>query len=356
MKDESYCLHVQKHQQLQSRTMKENGHISGSIGESVSSIYTGAANVTPRIEYLRETVGEYGIALFAPLLDFVVVSDDENDDDSITRTTNRTHRTHHNKSVTSSTCTTITMRTEPESDHCQSDEDDLYDDDVYNDDDEPNVMIQNDSSPTLTIKSESFLQLQACPRILSECQMQYLQQYLPYSIRDNIWERRFMIGLHGDSFCTLLQKCAGYKHSIVVVRSVCGHILGGYASEEWRIRDEVFQSSRGAYYGTGQSFVFGTRQATMNSGVDEEQYVIEDDALCVYQWTGHNDYCQICDAERSVLCMGGVGEFGWIVSDNFTVGQTGSCATFNNPPLIYPTTFQIADFEIYVLVSPIFGF
>jgi hypothetical protein len=216
MKDESYYFHVQKHQQLQSRTMKENGHISGSIGESVSSIYTGAANVTPRIEYLRETVGEYGIALFAPLLDFVIVSDDENDDDSITRTTNRTLRTHHNKSVTSSTCTTITMRTEPESDHCQSDEDDLYDDDVDNDDNEPNVVIQNDSSPTLTIMLESFLQLQACPWILSECQMQYLQQYLPHSIRDNIWERRFMIGLHGDSFCTLLQKCAGHKHSIVV--------------------------------------------------------------------------------------------------------------------------------------------
>ena len=313
----------------------------------------------PQIENLREIVGDYGIALFAPLLDF------END------RTNKVTSTKMHETITSSSSTTITTLGETESDQYPSEDDDDLDDtnDVNDDCDETanNESKVESTSEALQIAPESIAHIKACPPILSEQNMQYLQTFLPFSIRDYIWERRFVIGLHGDSFCTLLQKCDGYKNSVVVVRTTSGHILGGYASEEWRACNDVvgrsyttgscsstnlrnqFRSQRNSYYGTGQSYIFGSSKATGNNDGNEM-------TLCVYPWTGHNDYCQICDVDRSTLCMGGVGEFGWIVSDNFTIGRTGPCATYQNPPLIDETTFRIADFEIYTLTSPIAQF
>jgi hypothetical protein len=139
-----------------------------------------------------------------------------------------------------------------------------------------------------------------------------------------------------------------------VVRSVTGEILGGFASEKWRIQDEKGHN-RHAYYGTGQSFVFCSHPDCTDSSEEHPAGNSSSDTLHVYKWTGENDYCQICDYEKRVLCMGGVGDFGWIVSDDFTLCQTGACGTFGNPPLMKPDTFDIADFEIYGL-APVFRF
>jgi hypothetical protein len=322
----------------------------------------------PQIESLRDVVGDFGIALFAPLLDF------DNDVDG--RCKNVTLFTSNN---TQDTVSSATAQAESESDqyHSEYDDYDIDDTNVYeNDEDEGVVEDKNysdelaQSLDTVQIVPESLSQIEACPPILSEQNIQYLQCYLPFSIRDYIWERRFVIGLHGDSFCTLLQKCDGYKNSIVVIRTTSGHILGGYASEEWRANSAVgttfmsrsgssynpnkYRSARHSYYGTGQSFIFGSFIVNESGGDDVNNN--NTTTLRVYSWTGHNDYCQICDVDRSIVCMGGVGEFGWIVSDHFTIGRTGPCATYNNPPLIEDTTFRIADFEIYTLISPIAQF
>ena len=315
----------------------------------------------PQIESLRNVVGDYGIALFAPLLDFDECDHRENEFIST-----KVHET-----VMSSSCTTVATQADSESDQYRSEDDDDVDETNDGNDDGESADFDGDEREytleTIQTVPESISQIKACPPILLEQNMQYLQSFLPFSIRDYIWDRRFAIGLHGDSFCTLLQKCEGYKNSIVVIRTTAGHILGGYASEEWQVcnvvncgsfsggsnwmqnRQNKYRSTRHSYYGTGQSFVFGSSILNANDDAIEHK-------LCVYPWTGNNDYCQICDVDRSMLCMGGVGEFGWIASDNFSVGQTGPCATYNNPPLIDETTFQIADFEIYTLISPIAQF
>jgi TLD len=337
------------------RCMSRRTSVRGlKIGGNCTNDYEETVPINkPQIESLRDAVGDFGIALFAPLLDFD--KEDHRGGREIFKSTQET--------VTSSSCTATTTQAESESDQYQlEDDDDLDgphdDEDVNNDDDDREYAVD-----TVQIVPESLAQINACPPILSEQNIQYLQTYLPFSIRDYIWERRFVIGLHGDSFCTLLQKCEGYKNSMVVIRTTCGLILGGYASEEWRVcsasgsnssigatnHKSKYRSMRHSYYGTGQSYIFGS--STLHGSEHRNETT-----LCVYPWTGHNDYCQICDVDRSILCMGGVGEFGWIVSDNFTVGRTGPCATYNNPPLIENTTFRIADFEIYTLISPIAQF
>ena len=233
-------------------------------------------------------------------------------------------------------------------------------------------------------------QLQACPRLLTLEHVHELRQHLPTPLLQSYtWERCFAIGLHGDSFRTLVQTCQDYAHTVVVIRTTRGELLGGFASEPWRTttttttkttssqspsptfrrpRQQQQRRQQSAYYGTGQSFVFASHPATVepapNCHPNDTNHNINDSSssntpsqpplLHVYPWTGHNDYCQICDSQRRVLCMGGVGEFGWIVSDDFTVGQTGHCATFGNPPLTTSSSsFDIADLEIYGLASPL---
>lgn len=51
--------------------------------------------------------------------------------------------------------------------------------------------------------------------------------------------------------------------------------------------------------------------------------------------------------------MGGGGSFGWFVQRDFTVGSTGRCETFHNPPLVKGDihSFEISDLEVYVFTS-----
>jgi len=250
-----------------------------------------------RIEQLRDTVGDFGLALFAPLLNLGGEHSSEDSDSSLISSASLSLKltTTTKKSVSS-----LTLRTEPESDHYRSEDDDFGEG-------------EENEHTYLQIVDEPIHLLRACPRILSHEQMQQLREHLPYKLRDNLWERCFAIGLHGDSFISLLQKCAPHKYTVVVIRTVTGEILGGFASERWSVRDEDRQA---AYYGTGQSFVFASHPAVAATAavVDGEKPTTADNnsnnELTVYKWTGSNDYCQICDCERRVLCMGGVVRFG----------------------------------------------
>ena len=192
------------------------------------------------------------------------------------------------------------------------------------------------------------------PRLLSNSQCQQLRdQGLPTGLYMDAWERIYSLGRDGDAFQTLLQKCRGYPHTIVVVRTTSGHVLGGFGSSAWQTQGSSSRSGSGSggahakhsYYGTGVSFLFANHPADDNNSND-------DATLSIYPWTGSNDFCQICDQERSVLAMGGAGAFGFILEDDFYRGSTDRCGTFGNPPLTPDKDglFTVAAMEIYGLV------
>ena len=222
-----------------------------------------------RIEQLRDTVGDFGLALFAPLLNLGGEQSSEDSDSSSSLSLKMT-------TTTKKSASPLTLRTEPDSDHYRSEDDDFEEEE------------ENDHTYLQTVDEPIHL-LRACPRILSHEQMQQLREHLPYKLRDNLWERCFAIGLHGDSFISLLQKCAPHKYTVVVIRTVTGEILGGFASERWSVRDEDRQA---AYYGTGQSFVFASHPAAAATAavVDGENPTTADNSsnseLTVYKWTG----------------------------------------------------------------------
>lgn len=205
---------------------------------------------------------------------------------------------------------------------------------------------------TVEIAAESTDDLLDCPRILTNAMIQQLHHFLPDALKMNPWHRCFAIGRDGDSFIKLLDSCSSFNQSILVIRTVQGHVLGGFASQAWRAPGGYTKSS--AYYGTGQSFLFGSHPEERISGLDAEPLSVPenmDAPLQIFAWTGSNDYCQICDTYRQVVCMGGEGDFGWIIRENFARGQSGRCRTYKNPPLVPGGLFEIADVEVYGLQS-----
>jgi hypothetical protein len=137
----------------------------------------------------------------------------------------------------------------------------------------------------------------------------------------------------------MLEKCAPFKHTLLVLKTTKGNVLGGFASEPWKARDGF---DRHSYFGTGTCFLFSDFPKTSPNK-----------ELSFYKWSGVNDYCQICDPDTGKIAMGGgEGDFGLIVTASFLRGSSGHCATFNNPPLIpgIDGTFDILEFEVYGLL------
>ena len=109
------------------------------------------------------------------------------------------------------------------------------------------------------------------------------------------------------------------------------------------------EKQKHSYYGNGRSFLFCDHPAVDGAFLDEQSKDLSK-PLYIYKWTGDNDYCQICDFDLGRLAMGGDGNFGFIIEDNFSQGETGSCLTFGNPPLCPGGSFTILSFEVYGLL------
>lgn len=182
-------------------------------------------------------------------------------------------------------------------------------------------------------------ELAFAPQIISEAMLQHIvDEALPSNLQMcTTWKRLFSINLHGDCVATMLSKCKSFRHTLLVVKTSNGTLLGGFASEVWKNQGGF---DRCSYYGTGASFLF--------SNFPQRQ----DGKLSFYKWVGVNDYCQLCDVQAGRLALGGGGNFGLVIQDNFTKGSTGPCATFDNPSLVpgIDRSFDIVEFEVYGIV------
>lgn len=231
--------------------------------------------------------------------------------------------------------------------------------------------------------------LRSSPRLLNEFQMRQIRDEGLHSTAQIMrWHRSYSLSRDGDSFRTMMEKCGGYRHTIIVCRTSDGDILGGYADEAWKL------GGINSFFGGGRAFLFATRPdfsdkdtewidiksgngrskqtnvaskgRSKDTNVDyrgsnvnepEGQADCEDDPrIYIFPWTGTNTYSQVCSVESEKLAMGGGGSFGFIVQEHFSKGSTGPCATFNNPRLIRDPSgcFEIVDLEVYGLKSCLF--
>jgi hypothetical protein len=235
---------------------------------------------------------------------------------------------------------------------------------------DPDLLDDEDESwiPTVRVDDEGADQIETCPFILSPDEMQQIAVYvLPRNIAYCRWKRYYSLARDGDSFEACLRSIENEKQTLLVVRTSRNAVFGGFADMAW----EAHLHGGACFYGGPTACLFRidpvmvppnspTRNYDDENKIDGGGNVhcckVSPTKACrvskvkSYKWTGINRYVQLCDINNKKLAFGGGGEdgaFGLCVEQDFQVGTTGSCSTFNNEPLCDQEKFDIVDMEIY---------
>uniref|UniRef100_A0A7S3V429 TLDc domain-containing protein n=1 Tax=Chaetoceros debilis TaxID=122233 RepID=A0A7S3V429_9STRA len=190
--------------------------------------------------------------------------------------------------------------------------------------------------------------LESYPPILSQQQFNEISKILPPAVSIMTWKRAYSLSRDGDFFQTMYKKVGRFQHTLIVIKTDEGDILGGYADTPWSRGVSAVRTT--TFFGGGRAFLYSTGPDLTDGEMAEEQkYWKPNQSIFSYRWTGENDYSQICDLKKGTIGMGGGGAFGFYVQEDFTVGSSGSCFTFRNPPLTKTDggQFKIVDFEVY---------
>jgi len=172
------------------------------------------------------------------------------------------------------------------------------------------------------------------PFILSPAQMKEIAlDGLPTSLMFNRWKRLYCLQRDGDSFnSSFLKKVSGETRTLLVIETTNNEKMGGYSNSPW---ENQGGSVGAAFYGSCLASLFKINR---------------DDSVTVFKWSGRNRYVQVCDVHAKLLAFGGGGKdgaFGLCVEDDFAVGTTGRCETFNNEPLCDEGRFEILNVECW---------
>ncbi len=189
----------------------------------------------------------------------------------------------------------------------------------------------NDELSSINIQNE----LNSVPFILNKDQMRTIAlNGLPASIAYSKWQRLYCLQRDGDSFVnSFLRIVKGVERTLLVIQTTNHEILGGYSNSPWESQSG---SVGAAFYGSCQASLF-----KINKKTGEVQ---------VFPWTGSNRYVQVCDPNAKLLAFGGGGKdgsFGLCIEDDFRVGTTGKCETFDNDPLCEEGRFEILNVECW---------
>lgn len=194
--------------------------------------------------------------------------------------------------------------------------------------------------PPVRVEDEDGPHLEQCPLILSERERQQVAELvLPRGIAYCKWRRLYSLARDGDSFDQCLRCVEGEQRTLLVVRTSRNQVCGGFADRPWCQPGGVGSSA--GYFGGPDSCLFKVEPDVDGGG---------DGRIRPFRWTGANRYVLLCDPSHTMLAFGGGGDdsaFGLSVEQDFQVGSTGHCETFDNEPLCDQETFKIVDMEIY---------
>lgn len=172
----------------------------------------------------------------------------------------------------------------------------------------------DNSDDDLFVEEEQNIELN--PPILSVKQMKCIQRKgLPASVSLMTWHRIYSLQRDGDCFKTMFQKVSKYQHSMIVIKTEMGDILGGYADSPWA------NQGRSQFFGGGLAFLFASNPQLGEKELEEiERRKGRRPDIFFYRWSGENDYSQILDYDSGKVGMGGGNSFGFFVQDDFQFG------------------------------------
>ncbi|KAJ3018632.1 hypothetical protein HKX48_002776 [Thoreauomyces humboldtii] len=188
-----------------------------------------------------------------------------------------------------------------------------------------------------------------------------LWSWIPPAKRVEALEMIFTTKEHGTHITNLFGRSQDRAPLIVVLSTTDGAVFGAYVSHPFPGDDE----KKGEWYGNGETFLF----------------TLEPFARC-YPWVGrtmvddasshHNESSDVSDdnagqsspsgptieyirdrasmfvmiAERAIHIGGGGASTGLFIDTTLTEGETGTCQTFDNPPL---TGTKESHFDLHVM-------
>ena len=159
---------------------------------------------------------------------------------------------------------------------------------------------------------------------------------VPARFQESALKLLYSTELHGISLHTLYHKGAKTSPTLVVIRDTRNRIFGCYATQAWK-------SSATRYYGSGESFVFGSRASSTMP--------------IVYKWSRLNSFFQFTSSTFLAMGGGAGSHFALWIDEDLLMGTTSACSTFESPPLIdIEAESKAATREFKILSMELWGF
>lgn len=190
----------------------------------------------------------------------------------------------------------------------------------------------------------------------------------------------FTTSNHGCSLTRFYSHCEGYEPTLLLIRTTDGDVCGAFLSTDWEERKRG--GNKLSFFGTGECFVFKLKpemeryewvvirhpelasslktQGEDDSAVTEGQNSDSSNlpqpekpvgelspflAARHFNLTSKNTSMFMAGNFDSIIIGGGEGNALYIDSE-LNHGRTGTCATFDNPPLC-AETFQVSLLEVW---------
>lgn len=176
--------------------------------------------------------------------------------------------------------------------------------------------------------------LSGSSKVLSNNQFaQIILDGVPARFQESALDLVYSTDLHGMSLNTLYHRASKKSPTLIAIRDTRNRVFGCYAAHPWK-------SSSTRYYGSGESFVFGTPDAS---------------SATVYKWSRLNSFFQFTSSNFLALGGGTGSHFALWFDEDLLMGTTSACSTFSSPPLSDPkntkgtgcTEFKILSLEVW---------
>lgn len=134
---------------------------------------------------------------------------------------------------------------------------------------------------------------------------------VPIRFHESTLNLVYSTDVDGMSLRTLYNRVKTTWPTLIAIRDTKGGIFGCYGAHGWK-------SSATRYYGSGESFVFGT---------------VGKDMVQVYKWSRKNSFFQFTSSNFLAIGGGAGSHFALWVDEDLFMGTTSTCSTFDSPPL-----------------------
>lgn len=187
------------------------------------------------------------------------------------------------------------------------------------------------------------------PKVLSKSSFveyshwEHLWTMIPERFRGLSVQLLFSTQKHGYRLQTLYNMCSEASPQIIFVQSTSMETIGAYLSDPWKSK-----SAPNRFFGSAETFLFTLEPAAKKfswSGIDQK--TLESPKM-------DQDSSLFIMADSTLMAVGGGGlHFGLSLDSNLSIGTTGTCNTFQNPPLISSspgktsTQFNVRNIEVW---------